>query len=446
MSRYLFFDDGIIDEKKGVFRECHRPIKSEHNPILKPSLPWETEIVYLYGTVSRDKRTQEFRMWYDAQGEEGITICYASSVDGINWERPLLGIIEYLGSRDNNIVLKSEGFGNLLTPSVLIIPGEDKSSDERYRLIYWEDSRKGRSGGCVAFSKDGLNWRKYSGNPVFCEPNDVLNCIYDERHGRFVCFQTLLLHNPSFYYPQDNLPGMKRVISIRESEDSINWSEQEKIIEPDSLDPPDLQFYGMSGFNYEDIYLGFLWTYHTEPQTSDIELIFSRDCRNWERVNKNEPFISLGEPGSFDSHLIYTPNQPIIKKGEELLIYYSGWDGPHNSSRRKAAIGLARLRTDGFLSYRALSSGFILTTPILFEGRSLFVNVDAENGALWVEMLNPSGEVIKGFKKEDCREITSNSTRELVRWKNDGLERLMGKRIRLRFYLKEARLFSFWFE
>lgn len=69
------------------------------------------------------------------------------------------------------------------------------------------------------------------------------------------------------------------------------------------------------------------------------------------------------------------------------------------------------------------------------------MNVNAEKGVLETEALNPSGSVInKG------REIISNSTKEPVRWKKEGLESLMGERIRLRFLLKKAELFSFWFE
>ncbi len=38
--------------------------------------------------------------------------CYAESQDGIQWVKPKLGIVEFQGSKDNNIILAGEGTHN----------------------------------------------------------------------------------------------------------------------------------------------------------------------------------------------------------------------------------------------------------------------------------------------------------------------------------------------
>ncbi len=79
------------------------------------------EMVRFYGTVLHAE--QRFHMWYfGCYGDDRDTIgfghglnecylCYVTSDDGIHWEKPNLGLVEYRGSRHNNIVdLPHAGF------------------------------------------------------------------------------------------------------------------------------------------------------------------------------------------------------------------------------------------------------------------------------------------------------------------------------------------------
>ena len=57
-----------------------------------------------------------YRMYYDAAHWQGLGdhahpryICYAESTDGINWTRPTLGLVEFEGSKNNNIIMPAEG-------------------------------------------------------------------------------------------------------------------------------------------------------------------------------------------------------------------------------------------------------------------------------------------------------------------------------------------------
>ncbi len=59
-------------------------------------MPWEwkerngvpDKRVNVYGTVLRDEKTGAFQMWYSDAGH----VLYATSLDGVRWERPILNI------------------------------------------------------------------------------------------------------------------------------------------------------------------------------------------------------------------------------------------------------------------------------------------------------------------------------------------------------------------
>ena len=124
-KKQLFIDDLVIDEMAGVTRNLNQPAKYAGNPIMIPLYSWEGDIA-LYGTVWRDS-DDHWRMWYQGYGGLAIpsmgrdtsdspwkgfdasnllyVIGYATSQNGIHWERSNLGLVDYKGSSDNNIVI-----------------------------------------------------------------------------------------------------------------------------------------------------------------------------------------------------------------------------------------------------------------------------------------------------------------------------------------------------
>jgi hypothetical protein len=101
----LFLDDTWIEETTFVTRQWHQPRKYPE-PVLAPEHPWERWCPSAYGTVLHWRGT--FRMWYipwNRLPRRGV--CYAESEDGVAWEKPKLGVCEFNGSKDNNIVLQA---------------------------------------------------------------------------------------------------------------------------------------------------------------------------------------------------------------------------------------------------------------------------------------------------------------------------------------------------
>ena len=91
------------------------------------------------------------------------------------------------------------------------------------------------------------------------------------------------------------------------------------------------------------------------------------------------------------------------------------------------------------------AGGTLLTKPLSFSGRHLFINAKADRGKIAVEALDPAGQVIPPFTIANCRSVHADATRQRVSWKGAGdLSGLRERAVRFRFHVAGAELFSFW--
>jgi hypothetical protein len=171
--------------------------------------------------------------------------------------------------------------------------------------------------------------------------------------------------------------------------------------------------------------------------------------RDWTSLARRATFLPYGElRRDWDWGCLY-PFQPPLVVGDEIWIYYMA----HNARnwwkfveyKPECGIGLARLRLDGFVSVNADDKeGILVTKTLTFVGDSLEVNANADGGEVRVEVLNDEGNVIEGFSREDCAPLKSDSIRHRVRWNGqDDAHLLQARPIKLRFCLKNAKLYSF---
>ncbi len=87
----------------------------------------------------------------------------------------------------------------------------------------------------------------------------------------------------------------------------------------------------------------------------------------------------------------------------------------------------------------------LTTRKVLFSKKHLFVNLSTEKGYLLAEILDENNNVIEPFSKEKCIPVSCNSTITPVKWQNvDDLSSVSGKPVKIRFYLKNGSLYSFW--
>jgi uncharacterized protein YodC (DUF2158 family) len=220
----------------------------------------------------------------------------------------------------------------------------------------------------------------------------------------------------------------------------------------------------MIGFPYESTYLGLLWSFFCNAEPVDtvegvfqVELTTSPDGVRWAHAADRAPVIERGTPGSFDGGMVFTAARPLVV-GEELWVYYCGWESTHgcywyeeprtDEPLRRGFISMGTLRRDGWVSADALFAvGELVTKPLRFGGGRLVVNADAASGSVRVAVLDRTGAEVPGFGAGSCIPLAKRS--ELgweVAWSGQpDLSRLQGQPVRLRFVLDHARLYAFQF-
>ena len=475
----LVVDDLLIESMEGVRRLLH-PARKLPDPVLEADQPWEGVRVYVYGTISYDADEGLFKMWYLARMgpgfeercpgllRQGDVILYATSPDGIQWDKPHLGLKEFDGSMENNIVLM-----NFHSPSIFI--DHEAPSDERYRYLAWDNRDDEHRGYWAAHSSDGLLWVEYPGNPVI-RVKEVVETMTVTRHPEtreFFGYHRRWVKSDGDGKGFGDYRDWRRALAVTRSRDFVSWSEPTLILTPDKEDDVWAQnpgergeFYNLSGFRYGSQFLGFLPVFRitsVTPRASDsaaaralganvspwdgpieAQLVHSRDGLKWDRFEDRSPIIPRGQPGSFDAGMILAvADRPIIV-GDEVWVYYTGINTTHGGTipPKRAAIGRASWRLDGFVSLQGGADGGVVeTVPVRLGGNRLVVNADASKGSLEVELLAEDGNPLSGYTRSNCETITSDSVRQIVRWKQ-GEEITYTKPFRIRFYLSKAHLYA----
>jgi hypothetical protein len=174
-------------------------------------------------------------------------------------------------------------------------------------------------------------------------------------------------------------------------------------------------------------------------------------------IEMNQGYCPTAVP--FSDGCFYDPDEKLFK-----LWYMAGWmdgtalatssDGLHWERPDLDVVPGTNLvlpswnnyRRDGFASIKGGNQErILLTRPIEFSGKHLFVNVDGPQGRLLVEVCRQDGIPIPSFTRNDCIPIGTDNTKFMVTWKGgDNLESLAGTPVRMKFYLSNSRLYSFW--
>ena len=463
-AKQLLFDDALVEAKEG-FTTTMNPATRTNTPALAFEKPWES-----HGcsnpTVMLDEGV--YKMWYSANGEDGVPRdCYATSTDGIHWKRPNIGLIDYQGSRENNIISLNLNHGSIFKdPSAepeqrfKCILGAGKYD---YVSVYGGGARfrydenppdtwhYGSVGGL--YSPDGIHWTPCEKliMPWYTDTRNV--AFWDDRLQKYVAY----VRWNEYLRAEDGAQRGSfdyRAIARSESADFENFPVPEKILEPDFDDPEDADMWGgglydTAAVKYpfaDDAYLIFTAAYYHTTDALDIQLATSRDGIHFARWR--EPFVRLGPAGAFDSMMLYM-GVGVLPIGDELRLYYTGYDQPHDKvtgEEYRPAIGSALLRLDGFVSQDAGGQGGWLTTlPFTFEGNHLEVNMDGSaRGWLKVEILDEGLQPLKGFTEADADRLGGSSTAQTVTWNGkQDLSALKGQTVRLRFVGQSVKLYAF---
>jgi len=431
----LFVDDFLIHKMVGVELTLHRPVCRD--VVIVHDKPWEGNTCG-YHTIFKDGDI--YRMYYRGWGHDNKTqrqlhkamVCYAQSRDGIHWNRPSLSLVEFNGSKDNNIILKGPGSHNF-TPFKDANPS--CPADKRYKAVARGEDEGHKQ--LFAFqSADGIHWRLMQSEPIITEGAfDSQNlAFWDAVRGEYRC------------YFRDFHEGV-RDIKTSTSKDFIHWTKPVWLEYPgapkEHLYTNQVQPY----YRAPHIFIGMPTRYiPARGSLTEGLLMSSRDGkifhrwgeaiirpgRNRDKWHNRSNYIWLG--------MVETESR-LPGAGKELSIYSNEryYDGPGVKTRRYT------YRIDGFVSVHApLSGGEIVTKPLVFSGNELVLNLSTSAaGSIRVEIQDIQGNPLEGFGIADSAEIYGDEIAHRVTWKdNSDLSSLQGRPVRLRFVLRDADLFS----
>lgn len=491
---HLFIDDESIISKSGVQRVLGQPQKNP-SPVIAYDRPWESPWIYAWGSVLEDPETDRLKMWYETMGyKENIYIirtCYAESYDGINWDKPALGVYSFCGSNKTNIVNIAgsqhwdpkndnpegkkalndacvEYFGRS-TPiyehvwhfdaSNVVIDHNEKDPQKKYKYLacMWRKDMDGKGSHNLMTSPDGINW---NAPPVKVLEgiSDASKVVWDPLRMKWVLtYLGSRKHDDGF---------SAREFRMSDSNDLIQWSSPMTPFELDEYDEHGkrIQCHFMLPFVYGDRYIALLSMIHSTEGWCQTFLAYSTDGINYKRILRDSPFIPLGSEGSFDADSAEACVGAPIIKGDEMYIYYCGRARRHwMPIANTGAIGLARIKSGRFAGlthggwFSPLSGegfkndGRILTKPVEVSGCNLYVNARSRSiggsaGKIFAELLDQNMKVIPGYSFDDCDAFHGDSIKGLITWKNKKIdETLAGEKVMVRFKFNMATIYSYAF-
>jgi len=446
--RELFVDSFLIERMNNVSLVLHEPV--DEGPVLYFDKPWEGAFC-AYATII--KEGHKYRLYYrgmpDAGGDGSRqeTTCYAESDDGIHWVKPALGIYEIDGSRENNVILANAApVTHNFSP--FLDTREGFPPDRRFKAL----GGISESGLIAWSSPDGIHWKKLQEESVITEGAfDSQNVSFWSQHEqKYLCyFRTWTKVNGTNY----------RTVSRVTSDDFIHWT---KPVEMDFGKTPREQLYTNQTAPYyraPHIYISIAARFmphrqvlseaqakqlHVNPayfkDCSDAVFITSRGGNHYTRTFM-EGFI---RPGIGLQNWVSRSNYPALNVVQtspaEMSVYLN-----EDYAQPTAHLHRYSLRIDGFTSVRApYSGGEWITKPFRFSGDTLSINFSTSAaGYVKIEIQDIKGNPFDGFTLDDARELIGNEIEKTVTWKNHlspGLPE--GKVIRLRFFMKDADIYS----
>lgn len=439
--RELLVDDHLIASKTGVELKMHLP--QAQDVALVCDAPWEGNTSG-YFTLLQDGEL--YRCYYRGShhgepggkpSQSGVT-CYAESRDGITWTKPKLGLFEFGGSKDNNIIHMGDGCG---TFAPFLDTNPDCPPESRYKALatMGNDVERKKNPALQAYhSADGLRWSLMRGKPVITAGSfDSQNtAFYDNELGEYRAYWRYF--TGGYTDERGWKPSGVRAIRTATSKDFLTWENQADLAY--GKDAPKAQLYTNAVRPYArapHLLIGFPTRY--QPKGSQVEpvLMTSRDGVNFNRWEK--PLIPITAPKDRDwnrSNYMTIGVLSLPGKPNELSVYATEayYQGPGSRIRRFT------FRVDGFVSAAAKQGG-IITKPLIFTGTQLTLNL-VSAGETRVEVQDEAGKPLPGFTREDCMPLKGDFIDHAVTWKGGSLEKLAGRPVKLRFELREADLFA----
>lgn len=351
MEKFFFFDRGFLQPqatRNFEVRVCKGVKDRENGPFFRedffsePARKWEVRYDNGYPNLFYDPIAGLYRLYYTLftkdpdsaatplaeragkqytpRGDRVTSTAYAESKDGIHWVKPSLGLVEFEGSRDNNILmLYAHG-------TSVMLDDQELDPRKRYKLMTRVDYPGTRGFMAVSFSPDGIHWQELLPWPKHNPQADSHNYVFrDPTDGRYKMV-TRIWKN-----------GM-RISAMCESSDFIHWSEPKEILRGSGFEN---QVYSMPVFRDGKLFFGLASIFHEGDMDAedfdcvDLELTMATQVENFDFVAPRDTLIDRGAgkypTGEFDCGCIYA--SPPVEIDGKNYIYYMGGNGQHTNYR-----------------------------------------------------------------------------------------------------------------
>jgi len=393
------------------------------------------EVLLYYGSVLRIGDT--FHMWYNGNyGPVGpgricyerrnCVLCYATSKDGVSWEKPALGFVEFNGSKKNNIC--DFPVPTLWSTAAVLHDPDDPDPNRRFKIAF-EAEYKGHTLFAVAFSPDGLHWQPSPRNPT---------------RSFFEMAGATKFRGLYYVYGQPTFtatgPLKVRRLGVYVSDDFEHWSPCPAIglnRSPDLVGPSiedagsqwEEVHLGAGLWNRGNVLLGIYGQWHGVPVgdrrfiTMDLGLAISHDATHFHEPIPGFRLVPAreqeGSPWGFGPAL--TQGQGIENVGDKTYYWYGLWRGTEGSGVRMVTWGRDRL---GMLRPFLPEKPRVISCPIqVLKGPArVFVNASGlgQNSRLRVGLMTEGFRPIPGYSDEDAAIIAEDGLRVPVQWKAGG--------------------------
>jgi hypothetical protein len=438
---FFGFDDISIPWRSNLKLTMVPADKHPANPVLRrgPEGSPDHGHAVVYGSVLHIGG--KFRMWYLGMSQttlqKGMTpgywrpMCYAESDDGVHWVKPELGLVEFNGSKNNNICLiQGDLFALTRVNDYLTVLDDPADPDpaRRYKCAYiahmpFDEVRGGRSpigpaekrwcSFVCASSGDGLTWKVVGDRPANAGGERFeVSGLY--RYGGFYYASGQLIA-PWLFRPDGQPIG--RAMRIYRSPDFVHWDQTTALgfARPGQLIAEPLKgqqtHMGAGIWNRGNVLVGIYGQWQDPPQKPlkgakshllgtriDLGLIVSNDGVHWREPAPDFKIIARGQENQWDS-IALLQGHAFANVGRQTYLWYAHWDC--DGEFRNQDIGLARLRRDGFgyLSAQTPAAAACCETAFFAAGQGarLLLNVDGVTPAvpLKVELLDEKLQVVR---------------------------------------------------
>lgn len=460
MKTLHLFDTGLIGSTYNVRTVPGAVVKHEGNPLFAegnfdtPPLFWEARYDNGYPNVFFDPVQKLYRCYYTsivfdetssetsleeraegavykARGSRITALLYAESEDGFVFRKPALGVTEFMGSKENNIIrLYAHG-------SCVFFDSHETAAEKRYKLITRDDHYPRKL--CTAFSADGIHFTELMPVPglAYEMPGDTHNFVYwEENLNRYILITRMFNRE-------------LRTSARSESADFINWTKPREILKGAGLDD---QIYSMIVFKNQDLYFGLPSVFHAgdgalrHHDSVDIQLAYSGDTVNWDRIAPGQQFIPRGmgiyPNGAYDCGCCFA-SAPVEDK-EQLRIYYMGGNGSHYRFR-ETGLCLATVHKDklaGVAPVKEDEEAVYTTIRMQLNSRGLCIRADLKDtGNFTAALLDSSHKELEGYGFEQFSYTLMENGLYDLKWNQRPLDFIL-KEFYLQLRFKDAILYN----